>query len=196
MAHAAGPSSCAAYSRRVTAARPPAKEAIRAAAAQLFPLYGYAGTSVRDIASSAGVDAALVIRHFGSKEALFLEIMQLDQATQPLLDGPIDELGEHFIDYVLNAGEELRGLFLGLIRASDSDGVAPRLREIHDAAFVVPLRSRLEGSDAELRARLAAALVGGLLYSLWVVGDEALLAADRADIVRRYGALLQALLTP
>lgn len=172
------------------------REAIRAAAAQLFPLHGYAGTSVRDIAASAGVDAALVIRHYGSKEALFLEIMQLDQAAQPLLDGPIDELGEHFIDYVLNAGEELRGLFLGLIRASDSDGVAPRLREIHDAAFVDPLRSRLEGPDAELRARLAAALVGGLLYSLWVVEDEALLAADRTDIVRRYGALLQALLTP
>jgi hypothetical protein len=74
--------------------------------------------------------------------------------------------------------------------------VGPHLRETHDAAFVAPLRSRLEGPDAELRARLAAALVGGLLYSLWVVGDEVLLAADRAEVVRRYGALLQALLTP
>ncbi|PZQ87609.1 MAG: TetR family transcriptional regulator [Leifsonia xyli] len=180
----------------MTAPRPTTKDAIHRAAARLFPLHGYAGTSVRDIAAEAGVDPALVIRHFGSKEELFLEIMQLDEETQPLLDGPLDQLGEHFIDFVLRSGEQVRGVFLALIRASDSEGVAPRLREVHDAAFVTPLLSRLEGPDAELRARLAAALVGGLLYSLWVVGDEALLATDRTELVRRYGTLLQGLVTP
>ena len=54
----------------------------------------------------------------------------------------------------------------------------------------------MSGPDADLRARLAAALVGGLLYSMWVVGDDELVAADHADVVRRYGALLQELLTP
>jgi hypothetical protein len=97
---------------------------------------------------------------------------------------------------VLTAGEQVRGVFLALIRASDSDGVAPRLRAMNETAFVEPLRSRLTGPDAELRARLAAALVGGLLYSLWVVGDEELLATDHGVLVRRYGALLQALVTP
>jgi hypothetical protein len=58
------------------------------------------------------------------------------------------------------------------------------------------LRARLHGDDAELRARLAAALVGGLLYSLWVVGDEQLLATDRRELVSRYGGLLQTLITP
>lgn len=180
----------------MTAARTPTKEAIRAAAAKLFPVDGYAGTSVRDIAAEAGVDPALVIRHFGSKEALFLETMQLDLDAQPLLTGPIETLGERFIEFVLEPDDQVRGVFLALLRASDSDGVVPHLRETHDAAFVAPLRSRLDGPDAELRARLAAALVGGLLYSLWVVGDEGLLAADHAELVRRYGALLQALLTP
>ena|SRR5690606_12078986 len=180
----------------MTSPRTSSREAIREAAARLFPVRGYTGTSVRDIAAAAGVDPALVIRHFGSKEELFLEIMQLDADAQPLLDGPVETLGEHFIDYVLTAGEQVRGVFLALIRASDSGGVAPRLREVHDAAFVAPLRSRLEGPDAEMRSRLAAALVGGLLYSLWVVGDEQLLAADRPELVHRYGALLQRLITP
>jgi len=58
------------------------------------------------------------------------------------------------------------------------------------------LRDRLSGPDAELRARLAAALVGGLLYSLWVVGDEELLATDHHELVTRYGGLLQTLITP
>jgi len=180
----------------MTPPRPATKDAIREAAAKLFPVGGYAGTSVRDIASAAGVDPALVIRHYGSKENLFLETMQVEGLEQPLADGPLETLGERFIGYVLDAGDEVRGVFLALIRASDSDGVAPRLREMHDSAFVAPLLARLEGPDAELRARLAAALVGGLLYSLWVVGDEALLAADHHELVRRYGALLQALITP
>ena len=72
----------------MTSPRPTSREAIREAAAKLFPVRGYVGTSVRDIASEAGVAAALVIRHFGSKEELFLEIMQLDEEAQPLLDGP------------------------------------------------------------------------------------------------------------
>ena len=180
----------------MTPARTATKEAIRRAASTLFPEHGYAGTSVRDIASAAGVDAALVIRHFGSKENLFLETMQVDLDMQPLLDGPLDTLGERFISYVLTPDDRVRGTYLALVRASDSDGVAPRLRNMHDAAFVAPLLSRLTGDDAELRARLAAALVGGLLYSLWIVGDEALLTVERSELARRYGALLQTLLTP
>ncbi|RQP12950.1 MAG: TetR/AcrR family transcriptional regulator [Microbacteriaceae bacterium] len=175
---------------------PPTKEAIRAAAAKLFPVHGYIGTSVRDIAGEAGVDPALVIRNFGSKEELFLETMRLDDELGPLFDGPIEELGETFVEYMVDTTDRLRGMFLALVRASESDGVVPRLREMHDTAFVLPLQERLEGPDAELRARLAAALVGGLLYSMWVVQDTHLLQADRSDLVKRYGALVQQLLTP
>lgn len=180
----------------MTARRPPTKDAIRDAAARLFPVNGYAGTSVRDIAGAAGVDPAMVIRHFGSKEGLFLETMQLEINAQVLLTAPVDELGERFVEFLLEPDEHVRGIFLALLRASDSDAVVPHLRETHDAAFVAPLLSRLDGPDAELRARLAAALVGGLLYSLWVVGDETLLASSHRDIARRYGALLQELITP
>ncbi|HWS38801.1 MAG TPA: hypothetical protein VN408_39440, partial [Actinoplanes sp.] len=61
--------------------------------------------------------------------------------------------------------------------------------------FVGPVRARLDGPDADVRASLAAAVVGGLLYSLWVVEDESLVTADRDDLVARYGALLQQALT-
>lgn len=170
--------------------------AIRDAAAALFAERGYAGTSVREIAKTAGVDAALVIRHFQSKEKLFLETMQLELDHQPVFDGPIESLGPRYIDFLLDADLGTRGIFLALLRASDGDEIGSQLRDAHDNAFVAPLLARLTGEDAELRARLAAALVGGLLYSLWVVGDEQLLATDHRELVRRYGALLQSLLTP
>jgi AcrR family transcriptional regulator len=172
------------------------RASIGAAAAALFAERGYASTSVRDIAKAAGIDPALVIRHFGSKEALFLETMTVDSPAQPLLEGPIETLGERLVAHLVAPDDDLRGTFLALLRASDGGEIGSRLREVHDRMFVAPLLGRLSGDDAELRARLAAALVGGLLYSLWVVGDDALAAADPVEVVRRYGGLLQALLTP
>ena len=174
--------------------KPPSHGAIWSAATQLFTEKGYAATSVRDIGTLAGVDPSLVIRHFGSKERLFLETMQLEH--NPLLEGPIETLGERFIASMLSSDDQVRGVFIALMRASDSGEIGSQLRTAHEDAFVAPIKQRLEGPDADLRARLAASLVGGLLYSLWVVGDETLAAADHRDIVRRYGALLQALVTP
>ncbi|TDQ54358.1 TetR/AcrR family transcriptional regulator [Actinorugispora endophytica] len=178
--------------RRDTAT--PTRDTIATAATRLFIERGYSRTSVRGIAAAADVDPALVIRHFGTKEQLFLETMRLDQ--QPLLEGPIETLGPRFVDYVLTADNRTRGVYLALIRASDASTVGSRLREAHERAFVRPLAERLTGHDAELRARLAAALVGGLLYSLWIVGDDVLAAADHGEVVARYGGLLQDLLTP
>lgn len=172
------------------------RERILSAAGALFRARGFAGVSVRDIASAADADAALVIRHFGSKELLFLDAMQAPFDEQPLLDVPLEALGRRFVAVLLESQEGIRGAFLALVRGSDRDGIAERLTAVHTEAFVAPLRRRLTGADADLRARLAAALIGGLLYSMWVVGDEALLAADRDEVADRYGALLQALLTP
>ena len=68
-----------------------------------------------------------------------------------------------------------------------------RPRRSSRSHFPPPATSDL---PAGLRARLAAALVGGLQYALWVVEDETLLATDRTEIVHRYGDLLQQLVTP
>lgn len=54
--------------------RPPSEEKrqqILLAAIELFTLNGYEGTSVDDIAASAGVSKQTVYSHFGSKENLF-----------------------------------------------------------------------------------------------------------------------------
>ncbi|GAE34157.1 forespore capture DNA-binding protein RefZ [Halalkalibacter akibai] len=51
------------------------KEKILDAAARLFYTQGYDGTSVRDIASKAKVNVALVSYHFGGKKGLYEELM-------------------------------------------------------------------------------------------------------------------------
>lgn len=172
------------------------RKRISATAGALFRERGYAGTSVRDIGAGAEVDPALVIRHFGSKELLFLEVIHPSLDDEPLLDVPLGELGQRFIEVVLEDAQELREVYLALVRGSSEESIKNRLRTVHEQTFVEPLLARLDGSDAELRARLAAALVGGLVYSMWVVGDERLLATDHGQIAGRYGALLQGILTP
>ena len=172
------------------------KERIRTSAAALFRERGYTGVSVREIAAAAQADPALVIRHFSSKELLFLETMDLALDDDPLLPVPLEAFGVAFVAFLLAADEGTRGVYLAFVRGSGEPAIAERLRDAHERTFVAPLRARLDGPDADLRARLAAALVGGLLYALWVVGDERLLAADHDDLVGRYGALVQELLTP
>lgn len=172
------------------------REAIRSAAAVMFRERGFARSGVRDIAAAAQTDPALVIRHFGSKELLFLETMHLTLDDEPLLDVPIEALGEKLVALLLTLDEPRRGIVQALVRGSSEPQIAERLRVTHEEAFVAPLRARLIGRDAELRARMAAAVVGGLLYALWVVGDEGLLATPPDELAVRYGAVLQPLLTP
>lgn len=172
------------------------RSAILAAARTLFLERGYARASVRSVASAAGVDAALPIHYFGSKEALFLEALPRMPDYQPLLGGDPATLGERFVRFVLDAEDHLRPLYLTLLRASDAGAVSAQLRHLHETTFVAPLETRLTGPGADLRARLAAALVGGLMYALWVVQDERLLAEDHEAIIGRYGALLQQLVDP
>jgi AcrR family transcriptional regulator len=172
------------------------RERIRTAAAGLFRERGLNGASVREIAAAAEADPALVIRHFGSKELLFLETMQVVAEPHPLFAGPVDDLGYQCVRFLLEFSDESRSTFLALLRGSQEPAVASQLMHAHTDLFVRPLLAHLSGADADLRARLAASLVGGLLYSMWVVGDEMLLATDHAVLIERYGALLQQLITP
>jgi AcrR family transcriptional regulator len=167
---------------------------IHVAAARLFRERGFAGTSVRDIAAAAETDPALVIRHFGSKEMLFLDTMSL-RLDESMFGAPLEVLGQKVIETLLDAREELRPVYVALLQGSAESRIGEQLRRTHEQRFVEPLRSRMTGPDADLRARMAAALVGGMLYALWIVGDERL-AADRDEFVGRYGALLHQLLVP
>ncbi|WP_276584930.1 MULTISPECIES: TetR/AcrR family transcriptional regulator [unclassified Curtobacterium] len=180
----------------MTDVRPTKRDAILTAAAELFVAHGYGGTSLRDIGRDAGADAALVIHHFGSKDGLFVAAMADRLPPFPLTEGPASTVGERFIAYLLDAAPEVRATYLALIHASDSDAIGSELRRQHQRSVVAPLLTQMSGPDADLRASLAAAAVAGLLYSLWVIGDETLLAADRHDVVRHYGHVVQELVTP
>lgn len=86
------------------------RQAVLDAASRLFHMYGYDGTSVRAIASEAGVNVALISYYFGSKKAL------LEQLMEHFLNGYISELEQVItqinetaspFEALLNLAEEL-----------------------------------------------------------------------------------------
>lgn len=64
------------------------KDRILAAAEELFARHGFAGTSLRQVTSHAGVNIAAVNYHFGSKENLVNEVFRrrMDEMTRQRLD--------------------------------------------------------------------------------------------------------------
>ena len=74
------------------------REAILAAASRAFAEQGYPRTTLRGIARDAGVDTRLVTHYFGSKQDLFVEVVELpfdpDVAMATLL-GPGPDGGGH-----------------------------------------------------------------------------------------------------
>ncbi|HWB90466.1 MAG TPA: TetR family transcriptional regulator [Puia sp.] len=90
------------------------REHILIVAERLFGERGFDGTSVRDIAQSAGVNLAMISYYFGSKEKLLeamiqfrseytygiLEELNKDQSLSPW--DKIDRLVEFYVDRILN----------------------------------------------------------------------------------------------
>jgi len=79
----------------VIAGSPPsARDRILRAAARLYAVQGFEGTSMRDIAAAAGVTKPLIFYHFDSKERLFESLLReafaaCKKGGQEILDGPL-----------------------------------------------------------------------------------------------------------
>lgn len=168
---------------------------IREAAVRLFGAHGYSGTSVRAIAAAAGTDPALVLRHFESKERLFLQTMVVDYGSRDLVDGPLDGLGRALLGRLFeDTDPTLPSVFRALSRATDREEVRAYLEQTMQRHIVAPLTQRLSGADAEVRARLVGAILSGLLASLWVTEDPVLVAPPLGEVLDVAAAAVQALI--
>jgi AcrR family transcriptional regulator len=164
------------------------RDAILDAARRQFAELGYDRASIRSIATEAGVDPALVVHFHGTKQRLFLAVVELpfdpEQAVPALLEGDPDEVGLRFARFVVGLleSEEGRRRFTGLVRAAASEPEAARMvRELVTERVIGPLVAGLGVPDAPLRASLVGAQVVGVVMARHVVGLQPLadVPADR-----------------
>jgi AcrR family transcriptional regulator len=171
--------------------------AILEAARRLFAETGYERGTIRAVAAAAGVDPALVMQYFGSKEKLFAEATRWAHDQVSVLDAtpaqmPAAALADLFETFEGPGGREGA---VALMRSCLTHPEANRtLRDDVMCSVAAGVAERIGGEDAELRAGLLAACVMGLGLSRYLLQIPAVADASRADIERLLEPALRALL--
>jgi AcrR family transcriptional regulator len=172
------------------------KAAILAAARTRFAAEGYRSASIRAVARDVGVDAALVVRYFGSKPALFAAANDIDLRIPDLTDAPAAEHGELLVKHVLSRWDAatLEGqVLLSLLRSAASDAAAAAgMRELFAHQLVPALRHLItDESEVPQRAALVASQMLGLALARSVLELPPFDAMPPNVIAANVGATIQ-----
>jgi AcrR family transcriptional regulator len=179
------------------------REAILAAARQAFAERGYDGASIRQIATGAGVDPALVHHYFGAKDQLFLATMQAPGdpgklLPQVLAGGP-DGVGERLVRMFLDLWDSPRGTTAAALMRSalSHDWSARMLREFLTTQILrrVAKGLGLDPAEAPLRTSLVASQMAGLAMTRYILKIEPLASAPPETVVAAVGPTIQRYLT-
>jgi AcrR family transcriptional regulator len=169
------------------------RAAILASARRLFAETGYEGASVRDIAADAAVDPALVIRYFGSKDALFAQAAEFTLGTPDLSREP-GTMGEKFVRHFLRIWEGADasgGLPILLRSAASNDHAAARVRDIF-VGQVLPIVSALTGAEgAAQRAGLISSQMLGLAMCRYILKLPPVVALTQEQLIKEVGRTIQ-----
>lgn len=169
------------------------------AARALFADQGYERTTIRAVAERAGVDAALVMQHFGSKEGLFAAAARWGVPLEDLGRASRDDIPHVALRHVLDLFEDesQRSGAQALLRSSlTHPGAGDVLREQVIGEPLARLGDAIGGPDAALRAALLNACTIGLTISRYLLRIPPLADADPADLERVLGPALRALVDP
>ncbi|WP_127784502.1 TetR/AcrR family transcriptional regulator [Rhodococcus sp. X156] len=172
------------------------REELLTAARARFAEQGYGGTTLRQVAGDVGVNPALVIRYFDSKERLFVEALGPRPHFGDVTDVPLDRLGPELVRRAiveLRSGQSGESL-LALLHSQSTELGMSRLRTVIVEDFADVLGARLPGAQARARA----VLVGAQLLGLSLVTEvfrrpgDALMPIE--EVVAMYGPAVQALI--
>jgi AcrR family transcriptional regulator len=169
------------------------------AARGAFAERGYDGASIRQIATSAGVDPALVHHYFGNKEQLFLETVQAPvnprDVLPAVLAGGVDGVGERLVRMFLGVWDSPAGsTAAALLRSAVSnEWTARMLREFLISQILRRLTRdlNLDTPDAPLRSSLVASQLVGLAMARYIVKLEPMASAPPEQLVTAIGPTLQ-----
>jgi AcrR family transcriptional regulator len=151
------------------------------AAARLFAEAGYQRATIRAIAAAAGVDAGLVMHYFGSKEALFRQVMH--GAPGPPGTGTAQEATDELLARVTASltTEPVRSL--AMLRSMLTYPEAARVANEELAAYRARFSAAIGGPDADLRAAMVTAMVLGLIVSRHLLKIDELADAPPEHVI-------------
>jgi AcrR family transcriptional regulator len=163
------------------------------AARAKFSADSYERVGLREIASDAGINVALVGRYFNSKADLFTQVLLELLDPQALMAGERETFGLRISRaFVEQEGEDkLQAVFV-VVRAASSPFAQPILEKVCRRRFVLPFARWLGGKDAELRANFIATMLFGATLSMATEKRIRLSSAVRKAYMKKIAMLLQA----
>ena len=178
--------------------RPDTRGALLAAARPLFLDRGYRGTTVRAVASVAGVDQALIAYHFGSKRGLFAAALRLPCADLAALDhalhGSPAGLADRLLDTVCRQWDTAEPAESQLLVRDESTLRA--VRDYLDGELRSRIAEFLGGPQAALRATAAVGVLGGLVHVRYLSPLDSVARLTAEEVRRVFGPPLRAALHP
>jgi AcrR family transcriptional regulator len=181
---------------------PDARQAVLAAARELFAELGFERTTMRAVAARAGVDPALIYHYFGDKDGLLVAALQPPAENATVFAGLADEAdraGEELVRRLISLWEdrpEVREQMTAILRTGLSHDRASRLlRDILSSFILAALGDVLADDRRELRAALIGSQIGGLMLARYVLRVPGAAAASPEDLVQAVGPTVQRYLT-
>jgi AcrR family transcriptional regulator len=166
-------------------------------ARRLFAEEGFERATIRAVAGRTGVDPALVMQYFGSKEGLFAAAMQGAHGGGTARTAPREEIPAAVLRDVLAKfeGTDDREAAVALLRNFLTHPEANRIMRDEVLCSVIrDLARTIGGEDAELKAALIMSCVAGMALSRYVLELPGLAGASGADVERLLRPALRALL--
>ncbi len=170
--------------------------AILDAAREQFAEAGFERTTIRSVASAAGVDPALVMQYYGNKEGLFAASARWQALHKQVYLATREDIPATAIADVFERFEDpaTRDASIALLRNCLTHESALRImRDDVMCERQQAMAKTIGGPDAELRGALIAAVVMGLSLSRFLLEIPALKNASHADVQRLLGPVLAAL---
>ncbi len=177
------------------------RQTILDSARRLFAEQGYERASMRAIARDAGVDPALIVHYFGSKQDLLVEALRLPldpaQVTAGISGLPADQRGAAFVRVLLSVWErpEVREYILGMLRTAASHEIARKAltRTLHDS--VQPVVASLVIDQPQRRSALVISQMAGLAMTRYFLAIPEMVGLTEEELVADVGATVQRYLT-
>lgn len=171
----------------------PTRDRILATARECFSQFGFEKTTIRTVASGAGVAPAMVIRYYGNKEGLFAAAARIDLQLPGLAGVAFEGMGELLVKHFLDRWEGALsdGQLQALLRAAISHtGAREELSQIFEKQLCAAI-DRSGVDQPSTRAALVASQMLGLALGRYILELKPLATMSPDTITSLFAPTIQ-----
>jgi AcrR family transcriptional regulator len=194
------------HANRKRPGRPPGasdtRERILASARELFARNGIHKTSIRAVATAAGVDAALVHHYYGTKEQLFAAAVRIPidpmDVIRPLREVPVEELGYRLPSILLPLYDsELGAGIIATLRSILAGSEVNLFRSFLQEVIAGEVGSRVDNPPGSgiIRVQFVASQLVGVIMARYILELEPFKSLPVEQIAHTIAPNLQRYLT-